>query len=432
MSFSFQRTPINEKKMSNKLKVFTSNFWVLTGDSIHIDNNWTATATMFDWCSGNGTYRNPYLIENVTINCLGSSYGIEIINSSEFFIIRNCTILNSSLEGFGISLTHVNNSKIIANNCSFNGGGIALGGCYNNSISNNILINNSGGIWMISSYNNTISDNNIDKNIYGAISIYFSKFNKIIRNNMSHQYLYGMHLMVSDVNIISNNRINNNNMGGLYLDSCDDNTIKRNVISYNIGDGILIEDSDNNNISRNTCCYNSKSGIHIKTFIYWEGMRGIYNIISQNDASYNSYGIKLKYSDHTNILNNILNYNTNFGIFLNLSDYNVVTGNTINNNRHGVNVLNSINNNFLTNKLNNNYYGIYFIDSHKNTVNHNTILNSIKCFVEEGQCIDNTFENNTCQEQPILNEWIILGIVLFISGVGLIGFFLIINRRKRQ
>jgi len=76
-------------------EVKTSSYWVL--DPSIIDNNWSETASTYDWCSGSGSFSNPYVIENVTINGLNSSNCIEIKNSNENFIIRNCTLYNASM-----------------------------------------------------------------------------------------------------------------------------------------------------------------------------------------------------------------------------------------------------------------------------------------------------------------------------------------------
>ncbi|GAH40211.1 unnamed protein product, partial [marine sediment metagenome] len=47
-------------------------YWDLTGSNILIDDldptkNWSYTASQYDWCSGSGTWNDPYIIENVTI-----------------------------------------------------------------------------------------------------------------------------------------------------------------------------------------------------------------------------------------------------------------------------------------------------------------------------------------------------------------------------
>ena len=67
-----------------------SSYWNL--NFIHIDNNWSATADSYDWCSGDGSWSSPYRIENVSIDASSSptGNGILINNSkSDYFIISN-------------------------------------------------------------------------------------------------------------------------------------------------------------------------------------------------------------------------------------------------------------------------------------------------------------------------------------------------------
>ena len=92
---------------------------------IHIDNNWTV-AKSAGICTGNGTYSDPYVIEDLVIDGGGSGSCILIENSDVYFRIESCTLYNSS--GFpsaGIRLERVKNAQIINNNCSFNGYGYA-------------------------------------------------------------------------------------------------------------------------------------------------------------------------------------------------------------------------------------------------------------------------------------------------------------------
>jgi hypothetical protein len=35
---------------------------------IDIDNNWSLTALTYNWCTGNGSWNNPYIIDSVTID----------------------------------------------------------------------------------------------------------------------------------------------------------------------------------------------------------------------------------------------------------------------------------------------------------------------------------------------------------------------------
>ena len=47
----------------------TADSWVIS--FIHVDDNWTATESNYNWCTGAGTSGNPYIIENVTIDAVG-------------------------------------------------------------------------------------------------------------------------------------------------------------------------------------------------------------------------------------------------------------------------------------------------------------------------------------------------------------------------
>ena len=73
-----------------------SSAWNLTGNPILIDGNsaWQTIVTE-PWCSGAGTWNDPYIIENVYMDGQNSGSCIEIRNSDVFYIIRNSTLYNS-------------------------------------------------------------------------------------------------------------------------------------------------------------------------------------------------------------------------------------------------------------------------------------------------------------------------------------------------
>ncbi|MFX1587970.1 MAG: right-handed parallel beta-helix repeat-containing protein, partial [Promethearchaeota archaeon] len=147
----------NKLIIQKKASIKSSGYWVLT--SIVIDNtgggNYTwAEAEAEDWCSGNGTLSNPFVIENVTIDATSGS-ALLIRNSDVYFRIENCTLFNSV--NAGIELNNVSNSQIIGNNCSNNNFGISLDQSINNEISTNFIINNSQyGILLNLANNNLI------------------------------------------------------------------------------------------------------------------------------------------------------------------------------------------------------------------------------------------------------------------------------------
>ncbi len=93
---------------------------------IHITGlNWSVAAS-YDWCNGDGSWSNPYVIENLTINASTSptGSGIYIENSTnDYFVIRNVTIVNSGTTVYdgGIKLDNSSNGTLILNNCSNTG-----------------------------------------------------------------------------------------------------------------------------------------------------------------------------------------------------------------------------------------------------------------------------------------------------------------------
>ncbi|MFX1495808.1 MAG: right-handed parallel beta-helix repeat-containing protein, partial [Promethearchaeota archaeon] len=116
-------------------------------------------------CTGNGTYSEPYVIENATIEAQGGESCIYVQNSNAYFIIQNCSLYNieivSSFDA-GIALNNVANGKIVNNYCYSNFLGIYLYQSNNNIVSgNNVHNNNDDGIFLRSSNDNTVLGNNI-------------------------------------------------------------------------------------------------------------------------------------------------------------------------------------------------------------------------------------------------------------------------------
>jgi parallel beta-helix repeat protein len=191
-----------------------------------------------------GTWNDPHIIENVTIN--GGKYGIGILieNSDDYFIIRNCSIYNSSAGQFdkaGILLKNTNNGTLINNNLSYNNGsGLILENSINNTISsNNITYNKEYGISLIGqSQNNTITGNNIDNNtIYGILFNYTTRWNTIYNNNFTK----------NEINAWDNGTDNRWYVGttGNYWDDyqgCDSNGDNRGEIPYMIPGSAVAQD----------------------------------------------------------------------------------------------------------------------------------------------------------------------------------------------
>ncbi|MBN1801822.1 MAG: PKD domain-containing protein [Candidatus Lokiarchaeota archaeon] len=236
--FSIQLTSVlvakleieNKRNITQEcLEPKVSGFWELT-HSIVVNNNWTDTASE-EWVSGSGTFEDPYLIENITINAGGIGSCISIYNTREYFIIRNCTLTGSEKgSGYdlhaGIKLENVTNAMIIQNNCSYNQGcGISIYPyCANNTIIENVANNNAEhGIFLVGTGNNSIEKNMIKNNIYCGIYLILSWNNTILENMIINNFQYGTALSYSVNNVISKNAFNNNTIDGIHLFFGSDN-----------------------------------------------------------------------------------------------------------------------------------------------------------------------------------------------------------------
>jgi len=116
---NFNKGVQTEFNIPNQSAGYTESF-------IHVDGNWTETASTYDWCYGDGSWSTPYIIENVSIDASSSPTGSGIfINNSktEYFIIRNCNVTNARSGNYdaGIKLENTNHGTLINNNCSNNG-----------------------------------------------------------------------------------------------------------------------------------------------------------------------------------------------------------------------------------------------------------------------------------------------------------------------
>jgi len=131
--------------------------------------------------SGSGTVSDPYIIENWGISA-ENTYGIEITNTTAYFIICNCLIENGRSVGYvGIELFSAANGKIENCTCDNNNNGIGLLSSDNNTLISNTCDNNYGaGIYLWNSDNNNLTNNTCSGNSYG---IYLSANNNTLTGN---------------------------------------------------------------------------------------------------------------------------------------------------------------------------------------------------------------------------------------------------------
>jgi parallel beta-helix repeat protein len=291
-----------------KLAGFWDNFTF-----IHItDLNWTV-ANQSDWCSGSGTWGDPYLIENMIINASVSPIGcgIFIENSTNvYFKINNVTVFGADM---GIKLENSNKGAIINNSLSDNiGSGISMFNCVNNTISKNNLINNG---------------------LYGINLSSYCNENKILGNTIKNE---GTNLQDT----------------GIYLEYfCSYNDILENIICDNNVHGINIEDSCEGNLIYNNTIKN------LATSQQDYGIR-LHSNCHQNNISLNifedlnNYGIYLVTSDQSFILSNRI-INTNYGFYMLLADQSDIISNTISGGSVAISISGCYENNIIGNFINN-------------------------------------------------------------------------------
>ena len=372
-----------------------ADYWVLTGAPIFIDDsnpnyNWSKTANENDWCNGNGSLSNPYIIENVTIDATSSPTGCGIyVNNSqtEYFTIRNVTVYNagSGYYDAGFKLENTNNGTLMNNTFSNNyRNGIFLDGSNNNILSGNTANDNSySGINLKNSNNNTLSGNTANNNDYRGITLEDSNNNNISGNTASYNFYYGIYLEDGSANTLSGNSMNECGLRllGSYEVLCSHHIDNTNLVNgkplyyytnevdldpsnfTNAGQVILVNCNDSSILNLNT----SYSTIGISLY-YCNN-----NNISGNTANNNvDYGIYLYDSNDNTISGNTVIHNLDAGIHLSWSDNNTISGNTANDNYYGIHLSGSDNNTISGNSANDNYFGIYLEDGSYITLSGNT------------------------------------------------------------
>ncbi len=302
---------------SNEYNLKSTGFWDLTGSLILIDDSdpgkdWAYTALNYDWCSGSGSWTDPYLIENVTIDGLPFSNCIEIRNSNTYFIIRNCSLNDPHSEYFGIYLFNTNNSKLIENYCSDQ---------------------NEAGIYLDHSYNNTLSRNVVSGYPGNGIELFYSD-NNTLSGNTLNVYWYGIYLDHSHNNTLSGNTAENHFVG-IRFDYSNDNTLSENTANNN-KNGYGIVNSHNNTLSGNNASNNDYVGIQIGPYSH-------NNTLSGNTANNNTDGLYLEYSDNNKISGNTINNNDHNGIELWFANNNTMSGNILNNSQSAISLIVSSN-----------------------------------------------------------------------------------------
>jgi len=206
------------------------------------------------WCTGQGKYDAPYVIQKIIIDGKDIGTCLELRHSDVYFTIKNSTFSNSGAGSnyAGILSNNITNAKLTGINCSSNKGhGIFLKGSGNNTITNNNITNNSyNGIFIDPSHDNLITNNNANSNGWYGIFIEDSSNNTVINNFANDNGKYGIYLENCTENDVISNIINGNSYYGVFLNNSHVNTISHNNINNN-PTGIFLNNSNFNTVLNN-------------------------------------------------------------------------------------------------------------------------------------------------------------------------------------
>ena len=414
---------------TNETIIRISGSWNLSGSSIYIDdsnpsNNWSYTALNYDWCSGSGSWNDPYIIENVTIDDPPTDNCLDIKNSDVYFIIRNCSLRNTN--GAGMNLRETSNGFILNNSISSCSYGIRL---YKNSNNNNTLIGN-----LIKDNSNGINVEDSNRNnILGNIFEYCSGQEAIRLDNSNHSIISGNiiknPLWHGGFGVVwgKNNIISENNLYNAPIEvSGYNNTILKNTIK-NVGlVGGIYQNGENSTVSENTIYISDSgySGIGIsganstfsKNKLYGCGINLIakehsnsidtLNLVNDKPVYYYVNSVGLKPTDFVNagqvilvncndsLVSNLNISNTKTGIELYYCNNNSLQFNNITYNYAGIRMGKSNNNSVSENNINYNRDGLS-VSGNRNKIIKNNISDQL------GSGVSGTFSNGSISENFI-------------------------------
>lgn len=389
--YPIDKSEINQEINSDLLK--QAAYWEL--NYININNNWSETASTYEWCSGSGTLENPYIIENITITLGSSEFGIKVQNSAQYFIIQNCTVNN---QANGIYLVNCSNGLINNNSISLHSNAILIDECYNLILSNNEISESSYGIRALNGSYNRISYNLISECGYGVF-IFGSKFiidNNHLINNLPSVYLFG-----------KGHELFNNTLedSGIYIGSN-----REEVISYNI-------DTSNTLNNKPIYYYANKTNLTPLNFIN-AGQILLANCNNSKvaDLSFTNTGLPiLMVYCSNNEISNISIMNEIYGMALTGCEYNTFKNNDIEQCGMGIWLLGHCNNNeFIENRIiNTTWDGIRLGNDDSNVFINNLFKDnqqyglSLSEYSDGNLMYKNLFLNNSdhAYDEGISNYW---------------------------
>lgn len=302
------------------------------------------------------------------INDIGQ---IIIVNSSNF-VIKNTKILDG---GIGIFLAFSHNISISQNTLNYNIIGIAIEFCLNVTVEDNLVNSNYFSAIHLINVHSTIIRNNTCSDILLGDSIYLYNGTdvKIIDNICNMNFKTGISAFLANYLEISNNVCNENQEGGILLYFICNSSIISNVCYQNdVAGGINIQYSDHLNIINNYVAYNT-----VGILLY-----SCYDIELTNNYHESNYqALSIQKTNNATVIGNECIFNLGTGISLTNTNNSFFVNNNISyNNNFGFSISGSSNNHFESNKIYNNSNFAFYLEINDNSMlrsKNNTIINNL-------------------------------------------------------
>jgi len=188
--------------------------------------------------SGYGNETDPYIIANWHIIGPNDHPCIEIRDTSVFFIIQDCVLLNGP-NSAGIRVSNLQNGVLL-----------------NNSISDALV-----GIECDQVSNVNVTGNTCYYTADAGIVVKYSEDVLLLSNSAYENQRFGILLFHSNSCVLFHNYASQNDWDGIRIEYGFSSHLHNNTCINNLEFGIILYYSEENVLSENTCSYNGKHGI---------------------------------------------------------------------------------------------------------------------------------------------------------------------------
>ena len=293
--------------------------------------------------TGSGTWSDPYVLSDVTVNAYQKYHGIMVANTTMHFRIVDCTVtdaftpdrdrLNVSASGSGIFLYNVTNGVIVNYLGQSNARGVTVANSRNVTVSDSHFVDNiAAGVYFSNCVDGTCQVVNctfsgIEDVVMPCGVLVEDSQGVTVKDNIIEDCVTGIHLAAStgscSGNLVISNVVRDHTDHGILLDGnllTSDNIVQGNSVQgVTAGSGICVGFGTRENITGNQV-----SGCLYGIISMWDD-----NTVSGNTLSNNTRGILIDEGADRNLVSDNSVKDGSFGIHISPSQGNQVRNNTV-------------------------------------------------------------------------------------------------------